>query len=140
MVRSRPSRQTGHADYFGKVVNQAARVAFAAEAGQIWLGMAAEEVPELERGIDTLLVGKRMLKGVQDEMALVAYACSRAWRKKLKRVSITVHSHSTVLQYFRRMEARSSLTRANHVLHYNILITCTFYVVDDITYVIFYEP
>ena len=71
-----PSPQTGRADYYGVVVNRAARVAGAAEIGQVWLGLAGrDKVPELDSGLQATLVGNRLLKGVQEEMAL--YACSR---------------------------------------------------------------
>lgn len=70
-----PCPHTGRADYFGKVVNRAARVAGAAKSGEVWLGLVSEEVPELEDGFVSSFVGNQMLRGVQEEMAL--YVCRR---------------------------------------------------------------
>lgn len=76
-----PHQTTGRADYFGKVVNRAARVAGAAAPGRVYWGIIggdsedSECVLQLGGGLRAELVDKRHLKGVQEEMAL--YECSR---------------------------------------------------------------
>jgi class 3 adenylate cyclase len=74
-----PDRQSGRADYFGKVMNRAARVAGAAEPGQVVLGkMLADARLEID-GVSTVYLGVRTLKGLAEEVAL--YACHRVHSK-----------------------------------------------------------
>jgi class 3 adenylate cyclase len=71
-----PDKMTGRADYFGKVVNRAARVAGAAHPGTVVVAMVERTtLPELGDSFDATFLGMKALKGVQEEMAL--YACSR---------------------------------------------------------------
>jgi class 3 adenylate cyclase len=71
-----PHKVTGRADYFGKVVNRAARVAGAARPGTVVVAMVeGTTLFELGDGFDATFLGMKALKGVQEEMAL--YACSR---------------------------------------------------------------
>lgn len=70
-----PHKTTGRADYLGKVVNRAARVAGAAAPGEVCLGISGNEIPLLDDGLEASFVGKRQLKGVHEEMWL--YVCSR---------------------------------------------------------------
>ena len=71
-----PNPATGRADYFGKVVNRAARVAGATDCGQVYLGqLDLEDEPKCdETKVRLEFVGHRALKGVNGEAAL--YRCS----------------------------------------------------------------
>jgi len=69
-----PSPTTGRADYFGPVVNRAARVADVCDLGEVYIGRTDHSVPELS-DINTEFVGWRDLKGVQEQMAL--FRCVR---------------------------------------------------------------
>ena len=81
-----PHKMTGRADYYGKVVNRAARVAAAAKPGQVCMGICVcgedsdnaltndERAFLVSKGFNASLAGKRQLKGVQEEMEL--YICS----------------------------------------------------------------
>ena len=76
-----PHPITGRADYFGPVVNRAARVAAAAGGGQVCVGLPVHdggvpEPPVVEPGSPKLL-GVRRLKGVSIEMAMFDYAISQ---------------------------------------------------------------
>jgi class 3 adenylate cyclase len=71
-----PHKVTGRADYFGKVVNRAARVAGAAHPGTVVVAVVeGTSLPELGSSFDTTFLGTKTLKGVQEDMAL--YACCR---------------------------------------------------------------
>lgn len=72
---------TGHADYFGPIVNRAARVAAQCEAGQICVGVPMgtdEEPPDPGPTVEVDVLGVKQLKGISIEMAI--FAC----RKKEK--------------------------------------------------------
>jgi len=70
-----PHKTTGRADYFGKVVNRAARITNVGELGSVSYGVVSKEpVQRLDRRICATFSGMRALKGVQDEMAV--YDCT----------------------------------------------------------------
>ncbi|KAL7491713.1 hypothetical protein ACHAWT_001979 [Skeletonema menzelii] len=76
-----PHTVTGHADYFGPIVNRAARVAAQCEAGQICVGVpmgTEEEPPDPGPTVEVDVLGVKQLKGISIEMAI--FAC----RKKEK--------------------------------------------------------
>jgi len=68
---------TGRADYFGRVVNRAARIASAAELGTVCVGVVASEELVLDdpTGIRTVPMGTKRLKGLQEDMSL--YLCTQ---------------------------------------------------------------
>ena len=69
-----PNPATGRADYFGKVVNRAARVAGASEGGEVYLGsLDLEDVPKCCENVRLEFVCNKALKGVNGEAAL--YRC-----------------------------------------------------------------
>jgi class 3 adenylate cyclase len=72
-----PHKTTGRADYFGKVVNRAARITAKSELGTVNFGVLADDsvsnLPKLDHSIIAVLRGVKQLKGVQEEMAL--YEC-----------------------------------------------------------------
>jgi class 3 adenylate cyclase len=70
-----PHEATGRADYLGTVVNRAARVAEAAKAGEVVIGMIDDEIPDLSSELDSTFIGSRRLKGIQEEMDL--HVCRR---------------------------------------------------------------
>jgi len=78
-----PNRVTGRADYFGKTVNRAARVAGAASPGDVCLGRLVS-CPEERRAepltlgseIRCIALGHKRLAGVDENMAL--YSCRRS--------------------------------------------------------------
>lgn len=74
-----PHQTTGRADYFGKVVNRASRVANAADAGEVVVGMVEGAEPALASGLETSFVGSSVFKGMQEEMDL--FVCRREPRK-----------------------------------------------------------
>mmetsp|Transcript_26635 Transcript_26635/g.39591 ORF Transcript_26635/g.39591 Transcript_26635/m.39591 type:complete len:686 (-) Transcript_26635:736-2793(-) len=76
-----PHTVTGRADYFGPVVNRAARVASQSELGQVIIGMPLRSgeiacPPDFGNKITTNMVGIRKLKGLTIDMAL--FSCSHA--------------------------------------------------------------
>ena len=75
-----PHKTTGRADYFGKVVNRAARVSYSSALGKVCLGITAEEESNDAHKVDDptihmKFVGMKQLKGVEGEMAI--YECKR---------------------------------------------------------------
>jgi len=75
-----PDPTTGRADYHGPVVNRAARVAAAAGAGEVYLGIATADpealvakLPSLGPSVSMQSKGIKTLKGVTEPMAL--YLC-----------------------------------------------------------------
>mmetsp|Transcript_14281 Transcript_14281/g.30984 ORF Transcript_14281/g.30984 Transcript_14281/m.30984 type:complete len:893 (-) Transcript_14281:422-3100(-) len=78
-----PHTVSGHADYFGPIVNRAARVAAQCEAGQICVGVPmgdGEEPPDPGPSVDVDVLGVKQLKGISIEMAI--FACRRREKKK----------------------------------------------------------
>mmetsp|Transcript_12660 Transcript_12660/g.17448 ORF Transcript_12660/g.17448 Transcript_12660/m.17448 type:complete len:624 (-) Transcript_12660:298-2169(-) len=76
-----PHTVTGRADYFGPVVNRAARVASQCELGRIVLGVPVVQgetvcPPDFGSKIVTWRIGVRKLKGLTIDMAL--FGCARA--------------------------------------------------------------
>jgi class 3 adenylate cyclase len=70
-----PDPLTGRADYFGTVVNCAARVAATAKPGDVYVGIMTSQPPMLERGLSAGLVEKNTpLKGLKNGVDL--YKCS----------------------------------------------------------------
>lgn len=80
-VTLEPHKTTGRADYFGKVVNRAARMAYSSALGSVSVGVAVTPSFEQETffiedpTIDTKFVANRKLKGVEGEMAV--FECTR---------------------------------------------------------------
>jgi class 3 adenylate cyclase len=70
-----PHQTTGRADYYGPVVNRAARVAGAAEPGQVCLGVVTADRPELMADLETEFIGEKQLKGLQEAVSL--YSCRK---------------------------------------------------------------
>jgi class 3 adenylate cyclase len=76
-----PHTVTGHADYFGPIVNRAARVAAQCEPGQVCVGVPMgtdEEPPDPGPTVEVDVLGVKQLKGISIEMAI--FGC----RKKEK--------------------------------------------------------
>jgi class 3 adenylate cyclase len=75
-----PHHHSGRADYFGKVVNRAARVAHSAAAGSVYLGVPSSGAVRkpAAQGLEFVYVGIKPLKGVREEFSL--YECKK--RKK----------------------------------------------------------
>ena len=76
-----PHKITGRADYFGPIVNRAARVASASRVGDVSVGYALEtgdEVvpPDFGSGVDVQLSGKHKYKGISVEM--ITFSCCRS--------------------------------------------------------------
>jgi len=67
-----PHAITGRADYFGTVVNRAARVAGFAEPGQVVCGImgASDNAPAMGTNVQAVFLGTQQLKGVSGEMAI----------------------------------------------------------------------
>lgn len=82
-TRMGPHPTTGRADYYGPVVNRAARVAAAAFPGEIYLGVSTAidpsalelQPPDLGPSVALESRGLRSLKGVSEPIAL--YSCSK---------------------------------------------------------------
>ena len=70
----RPNEITGRADYFGKVVNRASRVANVAELGCVYIGSTEVETPDLDSSLNASFVGLKSLKGLSEQLAI--YSCS----------------------------------------------------------------
>jgi class 3 adenylate cyclase len=71
-----PHPRSGRAEYNGRMVNRAARVANAAAPGSVYLGaMTLDETPTLEMGLVADFLCMQAMKGVQEEMAL--FECRR---------------------------------------------------------------
>jgi len=83
VVALEPHKTTGRADYFGKVVNRAARVAYTSEPGKICVGVTAKRTEKDGKAsfqvndstVKVTFVGKKKLKGVEEEMDI--YDCKR---------------------------------------------------------------
>jgi len=76
-----PHTITGHADYFGPIVNRAARVAAQCEPGQVCVGVPMgddEEPPDPGPSVEVDVLGVKQLKGISIEMAI--FSC----RKRVK--------------------------------------------------------
>jgi len=85
-----PHKTTGRADYFGKVVNRAARVAYSSEPSTVCAGVVV--TPEFKQNeftvedpnVSFIFQGLRKLKGVEGEMAI--YECRKennvVWNRK----------------------------------------------------------
>jgi len=78
-----PDHKTGRADYFGKVVNRASRVAAAAASGTTYLGIPMSEEdrsslqaisPDLGPDIRSTFIGARRVKGISNEISL--FSCT----------------------------------------------------------------
>jgi class 3 adenylate cyclase len=78
-----PHRTTGRADYFGKIVNRAARLSSAAAPGSVCFGLIVGEHekdhanflnPVNHPLINTRFIGKKALRGIQEEIS--AFECS----------------------------------------------------------------
>mmetsp|Transcript_17700 Transcript_17700/g.26812 ORF Transcript_17700/g.26812 Transcript_17700/m.26812 type:complete len:788 (+) Transcript_17700:3-2366(+) len=69
-----PHKTTGRADYFGKVVNRAARITAKSDLGTVNFGVLADtnvkELPKLKDRYTYRFKGVKELKGVQEDMAL----------------------------------------------------------------------
>lgn len=73
-----PHTVSGHADYFGPIVNRAARVAAQCEPGQVCVGVPmgdGEEPPDPGPSVDVDVLGVKQLKGISIEMAI--FACKK---------------------------------------------------------------
>lgn len=73
-----PHTVSGHADYFGPIVNRAARVAAQCEPGQVCVGVPmgdGEEPPDPGPSVDVDVLGVKQLKGISIEM--VIFACRK---------------------------------------------------------------
>lgn len=73
-----PHTVSGHADYFGPIVNRAARVAAQCEPGQVCVGVPmgdGEEPPDPGPSVDVDVLGVKQLKGISIEMAI--FACRK---------------------------------------------------------------
>jgi len=69
-----PHRTTGRADYFGKIVNRAARITGKSELGTVNFGVIAEKegakLPQLKDKFVCKFKGTKQLKGVPEDMDL----------------------------------------------------------------------
>jgi len=75
-----PHKTTGRADYFGKVVNRAARITAKSELGTVNFGVLADtnvkDLPKLKDKYTYRFKGVKELKGVQEDMALYEVSLS----------------------------------------------------------------
>ncbi|CAB9511245.1 Putative serine/threonine-protein kinase/receptor [Seminavis robusta] len=83
-----PHPTTGRADYFGKVVNRASRVAAAAAPGCVYLGKEAADLDEcnlmpLSNGYMLDFLGVWSLKGVPEDFALYKCHGCNSWYDQL---------------------------------------------------------
>lgn len=77
-----PHRSTGRADYFGKIVNRAARLSSVAAAGSVYFGIvcskegsdAIDVDPINDPNIKVSYLGRKALKGIQEEISV--YECT----------------------------------------------------------------
>ena len=75
-VALEPHKTTGRADYFGKVVNRAARVAYTSALGKVSLGVTAQHAFDekafevKDRKIRVNFIVMKQLKGLEEEMAI----------------------------------------------------------------------
>jgi class 3 adenylate cyclase len=80
-VTLEPHKTTGRADYFGKVVNRAARVAYTSAPGTVSIGVTSSRSFSCDSfrledsSIEVQWVGNRKLKGVEGEMEV--FECRR---------------------------------------------------------------
>lgn len=77
-----PHTVTGHADYFGPIVNRAARVAAQCEPGQVCVGVPMgtdEEPPDPGPTVEVDVLGVKQLKGISIEMAI--FGCRKVDKK-----------------------------------------------------------
>lgn len=87
-----PHAITGRADYFGPIVNRAARVTASAEKNEVRLGIPKDELvnfipPQIE-DVKVTYVGTKLFKGVNVETALfscVPFVTKKKWNDKSHR-------------------------------------------------------
>mmetsp|Transcript_18579 Transcript_18579/g.44674 ORF Transcript_18579/g.44674 Transcript_18579/m.44674 type:complete len:553 (-) Transcript_18579:51-1709(-) len=92
-----PHTVSGHADYFGPIVNRAARVAAQCEPGQVCVGVPMgddEEPPDPGPSVEVDVLGLKQLKGISIEMAI--FAC-RKRKSKPKPVQNVMPSEKHLL-------------------------------------------
>jgi class 3 adenylate cyclase len=81
-----PHRKTGRADYFGQIVNRAARLSSAVKAGSVCLGVVCcgekndqegSDAPVHNPSIEAQFCGRKLLRGIQQEIDVFefTYAC-----------------------------------------------------------------
>jgi class 3 adenylate cyclase len=63
-----PHQTTGRADYYGTLVNRTTRIADAAKAGEVVIGMIDDEIPQLSPELDSTFIGSRRLEGFDEEI------------------------------------------------------------------------
>lgn len=83
-----PHTVSGHADYFGPIVNRAARVAAQCEPGQVCVGVPmgdGEEPPDPGPSVDVDVLGVKQLKGISIEMAIFACRKRDASKREAKK-------------------------------------------------------
>ncbi len=76
-----PHRSTGRADYFGKIVNRAARLTSVATPGAVYFGIVCSNEEKDERDFDPIndpnvkvsCLGRKILKSIQEEISI--YEC-----------------------------------------------------------------
>lgn len=75
-----PHKTTGMADYFGPIVNRAARVASNCESGQVCVGIpldngVAADAPDFGSTINVRMLEIKKLKGITVDVAI--FSCSK---------------------------------------------------------------